>query len=61
VGYLVEDFLLFRIEGKQRQVFGVEETQDFFVQIEKDLVKIARGMDLAGDPLHMFRELDFLL
>jgi hypothetical protein len=31
------------------------------VQVEKDLVQIAGGVDLAGDPLEVFRELDFLL
>jgi hypothetical protein len=61
MGDLVKDLLLVGIKGEERQVLGVEEAEDVFVQIEKDLVEIAGGVDLTGDPLDVLRKLDFLL
>ena len=58
---LVEDFLLVGVEGEERQILCIEQAQDIFVQVEKNLVEIARGVDLTRDPFDMFREFDFLL
>ncbi len=33
-----ENFLLFWVERKQRQIFCVEQTQDIFMQVEENLV-----------------------
>ena len=61
MGDLGENLFLFRIEREERQVLGIEEAEDIFVQIEENLIQVAGGMDLVRDPLDVFRELHFLL
>jgi len=58
---LGEDFFLLGVEREESQIFRVEQTKDVLVQVEKDLIKIAGGMNLSGNTFDMFRVLDFLL
>ncbi len=61
VGNFVKDLLLIRVEGEEGEVFGVEKAEDVFMEIEQNLIKVAGRMDLAGNPLDVFRELHLLL
>ena len=56
-----EDFFLFRIEREDGQVFGVEDAENFFTQIEENMVKIVGSMDLVGDAFDVLGECHFLL
>ena len=56
-----EDFFLFRIEREDGQVFGVEDAENFFTQIEENMVKIVGRVNLFRDAFDVFGECHFLL
>jgi hypothetical protein len=58
---LGEDFFLLCVEREEGQIFRVEQTEDVLVEVEKDLIEIAGGMNLSGNAFDMLRVLDFVL
>ena len=56
-----ENFLFFRIEREQGQIFCIEQTEDVFMQVEENLVEIAGRMNLVRDALDVLRECRLLL
>lgn len=61
MGDFGENFFLFGVESKQRQIFRIEQTQDVFMQIEENVVEITGRLNLSGNAFDVFRVLDFLL
>ena len=58
---LGENFFLVRIEREDGEVFGVEDAENIFTQVEENMVKISGSMDLVRDALDVFGECHFLL
>ena len=56
-----ENLFLLRIEREDGEVFGIENTENFFAQVEEYMVKIAGCMDLVRDALDVLGEYYFLL
>ena len=56
-----ENLFLLRIEREDGEVFGVEDAENIFTQVEENMVKIVGRMDLVRDALDVFGERHFLL
>ena len=56
-----ENLFLFRIEREDCEVFGIEDAENIFTQVEENMVKIAGRMDLVRDALDVLGECHFLL
>jgi hypothetical protein len=58
---LRENFFFLGIECEDGEVFGVEDAENIFPQVEKNMVKIVGGMDLVCNALDVLGECYFLL
>jgi len=58
---LGENLLFVRIECEDRQIFGVEDTENIFTKVQENVIEIAGSMDLVRDALDIFGECHLLL
>ena len=56
-----ENLFLFRIEREDGEVFGIEDAENIFTQVEENMVEIVGSMDLVGDAFDVLGECHFLL
>ena len=56
-----ENLFLFGIEREDGEIFGIENAEDFFMQVKENVVEIAGRMDLVRDAFDVLGECHFLL